>query len=170
MTKMMAPNTRITWYPANAFADPENPTIVELNAGTNISRAVVTGYTLGFTDSDTDDSKSIVDEGNVQNRGFSNYEASLQFFRKPIGATDAESLAYEAARSIFKGEAHVEGWLTARQGYKWDVPFAADHKVSLFKVLSDYYRNISADGGAPILFEVPFLQQGEAYPNVEVAA
>lgn len=169
MAKMMSPNTRIDWYPENGFANASAPTVLELNAGTNISCAITTGFTLGFTDSDTDDSKSICDEANVQNRGFDNYEASLSFFRAPIGATDAESLAYEAARSLFKAQDRVTGWLVIRQGYKSGVAYADGQHVSIFKVMSDYARDESGDGGAPILFTVPFLQQGEGHPNIKLA-
>lgn len=165
MPKMMSPNTRIDFYPENGFADPENPTILELNAGTNISPAIVTGYTLNFTDSDTDDSKTIVDEGNVQNRGFANYEASLGFYRAPIGATDAESVAFNTARSLFKAQEHVTGWLVSRHGWKSSVAYAAGQHISIFKVTSDFPRDEEGDGGTPIQFTVPFLAQGEAYAN-----
>lgn len=165
MAKMMSPNTTIYWYPENGFADAENPTLLELNAGTNISCAIVTGYTLNFTDSDTDDSKTICDEANVQSRGFSNYEASLTFFRAPIGATDLESQTFDTARALFKAQEHVTGWLVSRQGFKSGVAFAAGQHVSLFKVTSDFGQDVSADGGAPYQFTVPFLQAGEAIPN-----
>lgn len=169
MPKMMAPNTRIDWYPENGFADPENPTIAELNAGTNISCAIVAGYTLGFTDSDTNDERSICDEGNVATRGFANYEASLSFFRAPLAATDPDSLVYDAARDIFKGELHVTGFLVSRQGAKSSVAYAAGDHINLFKVTSDLYRDISGDPGSSVQFEVPFLQGGQALSNYEVA-
>jgi hypothetical protein len=164
---MMSPNTRIDWYPENGFADPENPTIAELNAGTNISCAIVTGYTLNFTDSDTDDSKTICDEGNVQNRGFANYEASLSFFRDAVG--DAPTV-FTTARNLFKTQEHITGFLVSRQGYKSAIAYAAGQHVNVFKVMSDFARDEEGDGGTPIQFTVPFLQQGLAYPNVEVTA
>ena len=170
MPKMMAPNTRIDWYPENGFADPENPTVAELNAGTNISCAIVAGYTLGFTDSDTNDERSICDEGNVQTRGFANYEASLSFFRAPLAATDPDSLVYDAARDIFKSELHVSGFLVSRQGKKAGQAYVVGDNVNLFKVTSDLYRDVSGDAGASIQFEVPFLQQGVAVANYEIAA
>lgn len=166
MPKMMSPNTRIDWYPENGFADPENPTILELNAGTNISCAIVVGYTLNFTDSDTDDSKTICDEGNVANRGFANYEASLSFFRDSVG--DAPTV-FSTARDIFKAQEHVTGWLVVRQGYKSAVPYAADQHISIFKVTSDFPRDEEGDGGTPIQFTVPFLSQGLAVANYEIA-
>jgi hypothetical protein len=170
MPKMMSPNTRIDWFPENAFANPEEPTIAELNAGTNISCAIVAGYTLGFTDSDTNDERSICDEGNVQTRGFANFEASLSFFRAPLDASDPDSLVYDAARDIFKGELHVTGYLVSRQGYKSNVAYAEGQHISLYKVTSDLYRDISGDPGSSIQFEVPFMQQGTALANYEIPA
>lgn len=166
MPKMMSPNTRIDWYPLSGFADPENPTVLELNAGTNISCAIVTGYTLAFTDSDTDDSKTICDEGNVQNRTFSNYEASLTFFRDAIG--DAPTV-FSTARDIFK-DGRVSGYLVSRQGRKSTVAYAVDDVISIFEVTSDFMRTEAADGGGPVQVTVPFLAQGNAFPNVTVAA
>ena len=81
MAKMMSPNTTIWWIPLAGIADYTQPKVAEITAGINISAAIVTGYTLAATDSDTDDSKTIVDEGNVQTPTFGNYEASLSFYR-----------------------------------------------------------------------------------------
>lgn len=170
MAKMMSPNTTIYYYPDNGFADPSKPTLAELNAGINLSCAIATGYTLNFTDSDTDDSKTICDEANVQNRGFSNYEASLTFYRAPIGATDLESQTFEVAYDLFKGNKRELGWLVSRQGYKSDVSFAANQPFSIFKVMNDYGQDVSGEGGAPIQFTVPFLQQGQAWPNLVATA
>ena len=168
--KMMSPNTRIDFYPVNAFADPANPTAAELNAGTNISCAIAQGYTLNFTASDTDDSKTICDEGNVQNRGFSNYEASLPFFLSPIGATDQESLTFQTAYNLFSGNERVEGYLVSRQGFKSTIPYDEGQHINIFHVMSDLARITVAEGAAPQQFEVPFLPQGFAIPNYEIPA
>ena len=57
MAKLMAPNIRIDWYPEGHFGDPSNPTLEELNTGYNLSRAIVTGFTLDFTDPITQEYK-----------------------------------------------------------------------------------------------------------------
>lgn len=167
MAKMMSPKTRIDWFPENGFADPENPTLAELNAGTNISCAIVTGYTLNFTDSDTSDAKTICDTSNVQTRGFSNYEASLSFFRDAQG--DAPTV-FTTARAIFKGNTRVTGWLVSRQGKVSSDAYVAGDVISLFKVTSDFGRSEAGDAGGEIQFTVPFLQAGEAVGNYEVTA
>ena len=163
--KMMSPNTRIDWYPLNAFADPEAPTVEELNGGTNISCAIAQGYTLNFTASDTDDSKTICDEGNVQNRGFSNYEASLPFFLDGIGDNPT---VFTTAYDLFSGNERVEGYLVSRQGFKSAVPYAQGQHVSIFQVMSDLSRVTAGDGAAPLQFEVPFMPQGFGVPNYEL--
>ena len=165
--KMMSPNTRIDWYPINGFADPENPTIEELNAGTNISCAIAQGYTLNFTASDTDDSKTICDEGNVQNRGFANYEASLPFFMDGIGDNPT---VFATAYDLFSGNERVEGYLVSRQGFKSTVPYAQGQNISIYHVMSDLARVVVGEGSAPIQFEVPFLPQGFGIANYEIPA
>lgn len=171
MAKMMAPNTRIDWIPDGGVENPQEPTASELNGGTNLSPAITTGYTLGFTDSDTDDSKSIIDEANVETPTRDNYEATLTFFMAPEseGSQDKVEVAYQEAEALFGGDERVEGWLVLRNGYKANVDYEADQEVSLFRVISDL-RRISSEDNAPIMMEVPFLPQGEGMNNVSVVA
>ena len=171
MAKMMAPNTRIDWIPDGGISDARNPLDTELNAGTNLSPAITTGYTLGFTDSDTDDSKSIVDEANVETPTRDNYEATLEFFMAPEseGSQDATEIAYQEAEALFGTDDRVTGWLVLRNGYKANVEYAEGQEISLFRVTSDI-RRIASDDAAPIMMEVPFLSQGEAVSNVPVVA
>lgn len=170
MAKMMAPNTRIDFIPDGGVSNPNEPTAEELNSGTNLSPAITTGYTLAFTDSDTDDSKSIIDEANVETPTRDNYEANIEFFlaEESEGSEDEVDQAYQEAEALFGGDDFVEGWLVHRVGYKYDVDYAEDQKVSLFKVISDI-RRISSEDNAPIMMEVPFLPQGQGINNVPVA-
>lgn len=156
MPKMMSPNTTIWWIPLAGIVNPLNPTIAEINAGTNISCAIVTGFTLGATDSDTDDSKSICDDSNVQTPTFDNYEANLSFFRSDLVAVTA---VYNTAFNLFKTD-RVEGYLVSRHGKASTLPLVATDIISLFRVISDAPQDVEGDGGAPIQFTVPFLPQG----------
>lgn len=171
MAKMMAPNTRIDWIPDGGITDALNPEATQLNAGTNLSPAITTGYTLGFTDSDTDDSKSIVDEANAETPTRDNYEASLEFFMAPeaVDSANPTEVAYQEAEALFGTDDRLTGWLVMRNGYKHDVPYDTGQEVSLFRVTSDI-RRIASDDAAPIMMEVPFFPQGEAAGNVPVAA
>lgn len=162
MAKMMSPNTTIWWVPLAGIANYLAPTVAEITAGVNISAAIVTGYTLAATDSDTDDSKTIVDEGNVQTPTFGNYEASLSFFRDGIG--DAATV-FTTANALFDA-GRVEGWLVSRQGFKSTVAPAATQLVSVFRVMSDYHQTVEGDGGSPIQTTVPFKPQGQMALNV----
>lgn len=156
MPKMMSPNTTIWWVPLAGIANPAAPTVAEINAGTNLSAAVVNGYTLAATDSDTDDSKSILDAANVVTPTFDNYEANLTFFRSDLVNATA---AYDTAFNLFKVD-RVEGYLVSRHGKVGTAAAAATDVVSLFRVVSDSPMDVEGDGGAPIQFTVPFLPQG----------
>jgi len=164
MAKMMSPNTTIWWVPLAGISNYLAPTVAQITAGVNISAAIVTGFTLAATDSDTDDSKTIVDEGNVATPTFGNYEANLSFFRDGTGDT---ATVFTTATALFMG-GRVEGWLVSRHGYKSTTAIAAGHIVSVYRVMSDYYHDVEGDGGAPIQVEVPFRPQGQMALNVAV--
>ena len=166
--KMMAPNQTIWWVPLAGLTTPSAPKATEVNAGVNISAAVVTGYTLRATDSETDDSKSIADEGNVKTPTVGNYEASLRIFRDAIGTGDnsapVPATIYTTARNLWVN-GRVQGWLVKRLGKKQNTPCAAGDVLSVFKVMNDLIRDIDSDQNAPILTEVEFLPQGEYHLN-----
>lgn len=166
MEKMMSPNTTIWWVPLAGLTTPASPKATEINAGTNLSCAIVTGFTLNATASDTDDSKTICDEGNVQTRTLGNYEANLSFFRDPIGAAPT---VFTTAYDLFK-VARVSGWLISRQGKKATELAEVGDIVSVFKVMSDSSMDETDDKGTPIRLTVPFLQQGVQHVNVDVVA
>lgn len=156
--KMMDPQTTLVWVPKSGVVDPYNPTAVELNAGTNVSAAVVRGFTLNPTSSDTDTTASITDEGNVENPTYDNYEGSITFFRDQ-NITDNTS-AYNKAWALFRKKG-ANGFWYRRVGFKSTVIFAIGHEVEGFLFVSDNAQTVSgSDGGAPIQFTVPFFQQG----------
>lgn len=164
--KMMAPNETIWWVPITGLTpafNPDAPTVAALSnvASANISCAVVTGYTLNATASDTDDSSSICDNANVQTPTFYNYEASLTLFREG----DVLETASPAAKAftLFRYP-DAEGYLVRRVGYPNSTPPAAGHVVSSFYVSSDVPQDVVADGG-PIQMTVPFLPQGKMSLN-----
>lgn len=161
MAKMMSPNSTIWWVPLAGFANYLTPTVAEVNAGINISAGIVTGFTLGATDSDNDNSKTIVDEGNVSTPTFGNYEASLSFFRDATG--DAATV-FTTATALFTG-GRVEGWLVSRHGYKANTTAATTQLVSIFGVISDFYQDVEGDGGSPIQITVPFKPTGKMVLN-----
>lgn len=156
MAKMMSPNTTIWWVPESANYDPLAPSAALLTNARNVSCAVVSGYTLNATDSDTDDSTSICDGAGVEVPTFYNYEGNITFFRDAdVSATTSD---FAKAWAFFK-QGKQEGWLVRRLGFQSTVPAAAGQKVSSYKFISDNPQDVVEDGG-PIQYTVPFLPQG----------
>lgn len=171
--KMMSPNTTIWWVPQSGLTTPDAPKASEVNAGVNISAAIETGYKLGATESETNDSRSIVDEGNVKTPTIGNYEADLTLFRDAIGTgtNDAPVPAtiYTEAVDIFKS-GRVTGWLVSRHGKKSTTPCAAGDVISSYLVTSDYMQTLDGDNNAPIRAHIPFKKGGKMALNKTAVA
>jgi len=154
--KMLAPNTTIIWVPEAGLTVQGVPTTAEINAGANISCAIVTGYTLNATDSDTDDSKSICDSANVQTPTYDNYECTLPLFR---GDLVVPTLVFTTAFNLFK-KPGARGYMFRRLG-KGNAAVAAVGDIwSWYFLESDLPKNMESDSGGPYQMEVPFLPQG----------
>jgi hypothetical protein len=167
MQKMLNPNTTLWVVPEDGVVDPENPTAAEINAGVNISCAVVRGYTLNPTASDTDDSASICDGGNVSNRLYDNYEGELTMFRD-ADSSDATSI-YNKARELFM-EPDFRHFVYRRVGKKNTLPAVATDEVEGFLFANDNIRSIDGGDAGPIQFTVPELAQGTYTGYVDVKA
>lgn len=169
--KAVNPNTRIDWIPVAGLPDPANPTAIQLNAGVRVSGALETGYTLKFTDSDTDKSKTVEDEGNVDTPTLKNYEGKLTFFQDEVGTGTQDvpvpASIFTTVYDTFKVP-YVEGFLVSRYKRKASVPYAAGHEVSVFRFKNDYPRIMEGEPGTPTKVEVEFFPQGEAHNNVTV--
>ena len=168
--KMMSPSETIWWVPAGTAGwNPESPSAAVLTEARNISCAVVSGYTLNPTDSDTDDTTSICNNANTTDYTFYNYEGNLTLFREEVGvnadATSPASRAFE----FFKHE-DADGYLVRRMGYAESTPAAAGQEVSVFKFMSDFPQDVVGDSGGAIQMTVPFLPQGQMVLNVALAA
>lgn len=159
MAKMMSPNTTIWWVPLSANYDGNAPSAALLTSARNISCAVVTGYTLNATDSDTDGTTSICDGSNVQVPTYYNYEGNITFFRD--ADTTATTSDYAKAFGFFKS-GKAQGWLVRRVGYLSSVAAAAGQVVSSYKFIADNPQDVVDDSG-PIEFTVPFLPQGSMF-------
>lgn len=164
--KMLSPKTTIWWVPLAGLANYLAPTAAEINAGVNISCAIVTGYTLNATDSDVDNTKSICDNSNTSNPTFDNYDANLTFFRSIIADSTG---VYVAAFNLFKTEG-AAGYLIRRIGKDNAAVAAIGDTVSVFGVESDVPTDTESDAGGPIQLGVPFLPQGKMKINYTIAA
>lgn len=162
--KMISPNTQIIWVASDGTFVPSVPTAAALNAdltsgkAKNISAAIATGYTLNPTASDTDDSKTIVDEANSASRGAGNYEAELSSYLEadPVTNTTSEYLVFQGLFEI----AGASGTLLRRVGRKSTVAPAATHLYDIFTVESDEPTYEEPDSGGPIKMTVTFNPLG----------
>lgn len=175
MAKMMAPNTSIFWVKPDATFLPFGTRsaaafVADITSGkiVNLSAAIATGYTLNATDSDTDDSKTIVDEANSSSRGNGNYEAELPFYLEADKVTNTDS-EFLAAYNLFRSKG-LYGTLVKRLGYKYTVAPATGQNISAFYVRSRTPRITAGDAGGPISFTVPFAPQGQMDLNKPLAA
>ena len=158
-TKMLNPNTTLIVVPESLIVNPSSPSIAILNGSNaiNISCAVTRGYTMNPTDSDTDDTASICDTGNIQNRLFDNYEGEFTLFRDANSA-DATSI-YNIAFDFFKNP-DVRFFVYRRVGKKSTVAIAAGDQVEGFLFLNDRTRSVDGGDAGPIQFTIPLLAQG----------
>lgn len=150
--KLMRANVGIYAYYPEAFADPKSPKVAELNnlfvygskedaLGFNISCAILDDYTLNMSDSDTDDSISICDIGNVSSPTFENYEAELNGFRDK-SVTD--NGVFNLFRDLFLAPDR-DYWLVKRIGYAQNAPFAVGQTISMYGVTTDYPIDVVED-------------------------
>lgn len=159
-TKMLNPNTTLVVLAEADVVNPLAPTAAELNHATkalNISCAVTRGYTLNPTDSDTDDTASICDVGNVQNRLFDNYEGELTMFRD-ANIADNTSIFNKAWQFFRDPDKRV--YVYRRLGKVSTVPFADGDIVEGFLFVNDRMRSVDGGDSGPIQFTVPLLSQG----------
>lgn len=158
-TKMLNPNTTLWVVPEANVVNPLAPTANELNnaPAINISCAVTRGYTLNPTDSDTDDTASICDTGNVATRLFDNYEGEVTMFREG-NLADAASI-YAVAFSYFK-DPDKRFWLYRRLGKKSTLPAADGDLIEGYLFTNDRLRSVDGGDAGPIQFTVPMLPQG----------
>lgn len=166
------------WVVPGGIADIEaGPTAAELESALEITCAVVEGYELGMTASDTRDStRSICDKGNVTNFGAANYAGNLTLLREgDKEATENESAYLRAANYFNDRDKHFD--LVRRGGVPDSPESAKDHKeppvegdmVEVYGFVTDYpqYRT-GANANADATFVQPLGQQSRFNTRVAV--
>ena len=175
-SKLLRPNVGIYVATSDAFAGADitasgwAPTLAQITDATkvfNISPAVIDGYTLNLTDSDTNSSLSVVDNAQVNTPTNFNYEASFDGFRDAnTGATSV----YNKFRDLFAtAPVGTKYYLVKRIGKAHDAAFAQGDLISVFGVTTDFTDDLLADGEM-IRYGARFLQTGEVAVNVAIAA
>ncbi len=153
-SKLLRGNTKISVVEYGTFADPTAPTSAELN-GTfsyDISCAVLDDYTLNMTDSDTDDTLTVCDIGNVKSPTFHNYEAELTGLRD-ASLADTTSV-YNLFFNLFKAP-DVKYWIVKRIGPAQETAYAAGQVVSMYAFSTDYPTNNADDGSMLSMTQKP---------------
>lgn len=174
--KMLPPSVTVIWVDSgpqdgyegsygNGIANVSAPTSAEINAGINISCAMTTDFTLGWTDRDTDDTRGLCDDAAVANPTTKNYEATLNFFldRDP---NKAEESIYNEVLELFKKPLR-SGYLVQRIGKhpRSQPAVEAGDRLTIFSFFSGD-PNILNDATAPIQMEVVFYAQGESSDGI----
>lgn len=159
--KMMSPKTTLWWGPLSTFANPAAPTAAEINSMVNISCAVVQGYTLGPSGSDSDDTGSVCANSNASTFIFPNYEMNMSFFRD-ANLADATSV-FNKAWTLFK-DGKAAGWIARRVGYSNTTLAAAGQDVSIFMFETDYPSDVD-DNTTPKQFTVSSAASGQLYTH-----
>jgi hypothetical protein len=161
-SKMLPGHISVYAFAPEATADWTAPSAASLtsalsnNLGWDISCALEeSGFKLGTTGYDTDNSKSICDIGNIENATFLNYEASLDGFRSdPTSITAVYNTFYE----LF-AQPDRTFYLVERIGPAQGTAFAAGQEVSAFGVVTDYGVDVVGDN-AMIMYGARFKPNG----------
>lgn len=161
MAKLMAPNIRIDWFPEDHFENPLQPTLAELNSGYNLSSAIVTGFTLDFEDSETEQVTTVFDVFESEKINRHSFSAELQFFLATRDSDSENEQAFRDAEELFYQNSNPIGFFTKRFGYLCDVAYSATQSVDIFKVQANLPK-ISTEEGSPILLDIGFIPKGQA--------
>lgn len=175
--KLLRSNITVLWAYPEAFANPLAPTVAELNdqfvyttnedgMAFNISCAILDdGYTAAITDSETDDSRTICDEGQVQNPTFMTYEVSFDAFRDE-SVTD--NGLFNLFFDLFKGNDRP-GYVITRIGKSNTAPFAIGDDLMIFGLNTDNPNDLVEDNSM-IRFGARFKNTGEVVQNYRIVS
>ena len=176
--KLLRANVTILLAYPEAFANPLAPTAAELNSQFawspaasqgnmvfNVSCATRDDYTMNQSDSDTDNTRTVCDSGEVTNPTFQNYEVSLDFLRdSDVTAQGIYNMAAELTRGVDRRMLAIR-----RIGKNRDAEFAVGDEVSIFGVSTDYPQE-GVGSGELVTHGARFKPTGQLAINYKVAA
>lgn len=168
---------RVYWVPVSNISGTEDefvtePSIADMEAAgsVDLTEAIAwDGYELGSTDSNAIEDRGILDEGQVETRGFAQFSGNLTFFR---GITSESTGAFYDAFETYKaatGSTRPVGFLVTRVGIPATTGLAADQEVSVFKFIADAFMD-NTEGEDSVKFMVNFAPQGKLGVNVQTVA
>lgn len=175
--KMLRGNLKVVIAYPEAFANPATPTVAELNnlfvytsnekgMVFDVSCAILDdSYTLNLTESDTDDTRTICQIGQVQNPTFQTYEVSFDFLRD-FSVTDngVFNLAFNQLNST-----DLPYWVISRAGVAQSSPFAIGQDIKMVGVTTDNPIDV-VDDNALVKFGARFKYTGEINWNYRLTA
>lgn len=143
-------------------------TAIANGLGFDISCALTDdSVSINLTDSDTDDSISICDIGNVSTPTFFNYEVSFDSFRNGPASAGPAVAVYELPVTLFNAPDRPY-YIVTRIGPDQGTALAAGQTVSIYGVNTDYPTDVLSDG-SNILFGSRFKPSGQVYTNATLA-
>jgi len=173
-TKLLRGNYSVYAFFPEAISNWASPTASALNAavsaglGFDISCAITDdSVSINLTDSDTDDSLSICDIGNVSTPTFFNYEVTFDSFRNGPVSVGSAVAVYEIPVNLFSAPDRPY-YIVTRIGPAQGTTFAAGQIVNIFGVNTDYPTDVLGDG-ENILFGSRFKPSGQVYTNATLA-
>lgn len=159
---------KVAFVGAGGISDINAPTTTELNAGTDISRAIAfDGFEAAASESSDIDDAAITDTGNAVEAGFDQFAVTLPLFH-PTDFTDTSDI-YQIAYELFNA-ADVSGYIVVRftPDAAYSTAWAEGDFVSVYKVILDYVEH-DTEGEDSVKYIVHFLPQGEMKENAIVA-
>lgn len=173
-TKLLRGHFSVYAFFPEAISDWSAPVGAELQAavaaglGFDISCALTDdSVSIDSTDSDTDDSISICDIGNVSTPTFFNYEVSFDSFRNGPASAGTQVAVYELPVQLFSA-ADRPYYILKRIGADQGTDLAAGQTVSIFGVNTDYPTDVLGDGDN-ILFGSRFKANGQLNTHIDLA-
>lgn len=168
---------KVYWVPVSNISGTEDefvsePSVGDIEASGSIDLTAAIafdGYELGATDSNKIDDRGIIDEGQVQTRGFAQFSGALTFFR---GITSETTGAYYNAFQTFKAAtdgSRPVGFLVTRVGVPAATDIDVDQTVSVYKFIADAFMD-DTEGEDSVKFMVNFAPQGKLGVNVTTVA
>ena len=167
----------VWWVPVDNLSGTEDdfvaaPSVADIEAAGSLDLTPAIawdGYELGAQDSNRIEDRGIIDEGQVETRGFAQFAGSLTFFR---GITSETTGAYYDAFQAFKAStdgSRPVGFLVTRVNVPYTTGLAAGDVVSAFKFIADAFMD-DTEGEDSVKFMVNFAPQGKLGVNVEAVA
>jgi len=173
-TKLLRGNFSVYAFFPEAIANWATPggtalqTAITNGLGFDISCALTDdSVDINLTDSDTDDSLSICDIGNVQTPTTFNYNVSFDSFRNGPVAAGASVAVYELPLNLFSA-VDLPFYIVKRIGPAQGTALAAGQVVSIYGVNTDYPVDVLGDT-ENILFGSRFKTSGAVNTNITLA-